>query len=184
MVTLSKLQMDAAGEFANAAMAAMKVPGGIHPATVIAASARMAGTYLFRSFELDLQGVKPGQIVLSPQAAQREGDLIQVALGSLARFGIKVALTPPQSVNDPQNQPVLAFLDTQRKIEPAYFPICRKFNFSAEQAAHSAAAATALLVRHCATALEPNVAFGVAAFGFIEGCKTTPDSFQDPHDAA
>src|ERR1700680_4359990 len=109
MVTLSKPQMDAAGEFANAAIAAMKVPGGIHPATVIAASARMAGTYLFRSFELNLQGVKPGQVVLSAQAAQREGELIQVALGSLARFGIKVVPAPQEAVNDPQNKPVLAF---------------------------------------------------------------------------
>jgi hypothetical protein len=73
-------------------IAAIKVPGGIHPATVIAASARMAGTYLFRSFELNLQGVKPGQVVLSAQAAQREGELIQVALGSLARFGTRSLL--------------------------------------------------------------------------------------------
>src|SRR5689334_17782005 len=104
MVTLSKLQMDAAREFANAAIAAMKGPGGIHPSTLIAASARMAGTYLFRSFDLDLPEVQPGQIVLSAQAAQREGELIQVALGSLARFGIKVAPASPQAMNDPQNR--------------------------------------------------------------------------------
>jgi hypothetical protein len=183
MVTLSKPQMDAAGEFANAAMAAIKVPGGIHPATVIAASARMAGTYLFRSYELNLHGVKPGQVVLSAQAAQREGELIQVALGSLARFGIKVAPAAQEAVNDSQNKPVLAFLDTQRKVEQAYFPIYRKFNFSAEQAAHSAAAATALLIRHCAKTLDPNVAFGVAAFGFVEGSKTAPDPLHS-HDAA
>jgi len=184
MVTLSKSQMDAAGEFANAAIAALKVPGGIHPATVIAASARMAGTYLFRSFELNLQGVKPGQIVLSVQAAEREGELIQVALGSLARFGIKVASAPQETLSNPQNKPVLAFLETQRKVEQEYFPICRKFNLSAEQAAHSAAAATALLIRHCAKALDPNVAFGLAAFGFVEGTKTAPDSLEHSYDPA
>lgn len=184
MVTLSKPQMDAAGEFANVAVAAMKVPGGIHPATVIAASARMAGTYLFRSFELNLRGVRPGQVVLSAQAAQRESELVQVALDALTRFGIKVAPASPEAVSDPQNKPVLAFLETQPKVEQAYLPICTKFNFSAEQAAYSAAAATALLIRHCAKALDPSIAFGVAAYGFIEGCKTAPDPLEFSQDAA
>ena len=52
--TLTKQQMDAAGEFANATIAALKVGEGAHPPTVVAASARMAGIYLFRSFGLKL----------------------------------------------------------------------------------------------------------------------------------
>ena len=65
MATLTKEQTDAAGEFANATIAALKI--GEAP-TIIAASARMAGTYLFRSFDLELPGLKPGQIVLSEAA--------------------------------------------------------------------------------------------------------------------
>jgi hypothetical protein len=61
MVTLSKQQMDAAQEFANATVSALKLAQGVHPPTLVAATARMAGTYLFRSLGLDVPGVSLGQ---------------------------------------------------------------------------------------------------------------------------
>jgi hypothetical protein len=50
MTALSKQQMDAAGEFANATVTALKVGDGVHPPTLVAASARMAGIYMTRQF--------------------------------------------------------------------------------------------------------------------------------------
>jgi hypothetical protein len=175
MLNLNKAQMDAAGEFANAAVSALKFQGGIHPATVVAGSARMAGTYLFRSFHLNLKDVLPGQAVLSVQAAEQETALVEIALGALRRFCIRIAPAPTERVNDPQNKPVLSFLETQRKLEAAYLPIQEKWKLSNQEAAQAVAAATALLIRHCAKVLEPSIAFGVAAYGFMEGTKTAPD---------
>jgi len=53
MTALSKQQLDAAQEFATATIEALKLLNGVHPGTVVAATARMAGSYLFRSFGLN-----------------------------------------------------------------------------------------------------------------------------------
>src|SRR5206468_6175887 len=115
----AKPQMDAAGEFANAAVAAFTVSGRIHPATVVAASARMAGTYLFRSFDLKLPKIDPGQAVLSVAADEQAPLLIEISAGILARAGLTV--TPPAADQTEQraNKPVLEFINTQRKLEAA-----------------------------------------------------------------
>jgi hypothetical protein len=173
MTTLTKQQMDAAGEFANATIAALKVDERVHPPTVIAASARMAGIYLFRSFGFEVSGVPPGQIVLSAEANARASVLMEITAGILSQIGIKIAESPPSTPADPKNKPTHEFLDTQKKAEPAYAPIKAKFALSDEQAAQSVAVGTALLIRHCAKVLDPNVAFGIAVYGFIEGAKTT-----------
>jgi hypothetical protein len=172
MTTLSKQQMDAAGEFANATIAALKVGEGVHPPTVIAASARMAGVYLFRSFGFDVAGVSPGEIVLSTEANEQTPLLMQVTAGILSQIGIKIAEAPPETPADPKAKPSLEFLETQKKVEPAYAPIKAKFALTDEQTAQSIAVGTALLIRHCAKFLDPNVAFGIAVYGYIEGAKT------------
>jgi len=184
MATLSKQQLDAAHEFANATLSTLKLSQGIHPPTVIAASARMAGTYLFRSFGLKLPGVLPGQVVLSEAANEQAPLLIQIAASTLARIGIKIANSPPALAADAKSKPMLGFLDTQRKLESVYAPIRAKFSLTADQAAQGAAVATALLIRHCAKAVDPNVAFGIAVYGFIEGSKTAPEPVEAPQDAA
>jgi len=175
MTTLSKQQMDAAGEFANATVAALKVGEGVHPPTLVAAGARMAGIYLFRSFGLDVAGVSPGDIVLSVQANEQTPLLIQITAEILARIGITIANAPPNTPPDSKTKPALDFLETQKKVEPLYAPIKSSFALSDEQAAQAVAVATALLIRHCAKVLDPNVAFGIAAYAFIEGCKTAAD---------
>jgi len=172
MTTLSKQQMDAAGEFANATIAALKVGEGVHPPTVIAASARMAGVYLFRSFGFDVAGVSPGEIVLSTEANEQTPLLMQITAGILSQIGIKITEAPPETPADPKAKPSLEFLETQKKVEPAYAPIKARFALTDEQTAQSIAVGTALLIRHCAKFLDPNVAFGIAVYGYIEGAKT------------
>jgi hypothetical protein len=180
VIALSKQQMDSAQEFANATMAALKLPKGVHPPTVIAGSARMAGTYLFRSFGLKLSGVLPGQVVLSEEANEKAPLLAQIAGSILARVGVRIANSPPEGLQqDPKAKPMLEFLASQRALEAAYAPIQRKFNFTDEQTAQAVAVATALLIRHCAKVLDPNLAFGIAVSGFIEGSKTVPERYDE-----
>jgi hypothetical protein len=175
MLELSRRQMEAAQEFATATVSALRLAEGVHPPTIVAATARMAGTYLFRSFGLRLRGVRPGAAVLSEAASERAPDLIQIAAGALARLGIGIATSPPAPGAGPRIEPMQGFLETQRKLEVAYAPIRAKYGFSAQEAAYAVAAATALLIRHCSRHLDPNVAFGLAAYGFVEGSKTAPD---------
>ena len=78
-------------------------------------------------------------------------------------------------MTDSKNEPVLEFLETQKKLEPLYAPVKASHGLLANEAAQAAAVATALLIRHCAKGLDPNIAFGIAVYGFIEGSKTAPE---------
>jgi hypothetical protein len=118
MTSLSKQQMDAAQEFANVTISALKRGQGVHAATVIAATARMGGTYLFRSFGFKLLGVKPGQAVLSDAANEQGPFLVQITHSVLSRMGIKLDISQSGGITNSKNEPMLAFLDTQKKLEP------------------------------------------------------------------
>jgi len=166
------------------AIAALKISGGVHPPTVLAGCARMAGTYLFRSFGLKLKGVKPGQTVLSAEAAEHSPLLVRTAAGILANLGVTIGSPPTGPLLDAKNKPVHEFLDTQRLLEARFAPIQSKYELTARQAAQAAVIATALLIHHFAKHLEPSAGFGVAAFAFAEGCQTAPDPVILSNDAA
>ena len=57
---LSQQQIEAAEEFARTTIETLKTERGIHAETAIAGTARMAGTFLFRSFNFSLKDAKPG----------------------------------------------------------------------------------------------------------------------------
>jgi len=175
MINLSKQQTDAAQEFATATIEALKMPNGVHPGTVVAAAARMAGSYLFRSLGLKLPGVKPGQFVLSIEANQQWPQLTQIALNCLARVGIKVDNTQAGKAIDQKHKPMLEFIATQKKLEPIYAPIKERYGFSSLEAAQSVAVATVLLIRHGIKYIDPDTALSIAVFGFVEGAKTVPE---------
>src|ERR1051326_99591 len=168
MTTLSKQQMAAAQEFANMTLTALKLPEGVHPATVVAAAARMGGTYLFRSFGFKLTGIKPGQAVLSDAANEQGAQLIQIAGSVLSQGRIKLDNARSGEATNSKNKPILKYLDTQKKLEALYAPIKAVGKLSLEEAAQAVAVATALLIKHCAKVLDPNVAFGIAVYGFVE----------------
>jgi hypothetical protein len=67
------------------------------------------------------------------------------------------------------------FLSTQKLLEPSFSRTQDALNLSYSEAAESAAMATALLVQKCIPVLDPHLAFGIAAYGFVEGTKTAPD---------
>lgn len=180
ILNLSQQQIDAAQEFATATIEALKLPSGVHPGTVVAASARMAGTYLFRSFGLKLPGVKPGQPVLSNKANEQWPQLINIAADALSRMRIVVDNAQAGREVEPQHKPMLAFLETQQKLEALYAPIKERHCFTAREAAHSVALATALLVNHAQNFIDPTTAFSIAVYGFVEGSKTAPEPVDIP----
>jgi len=175
MLKLSRQQIDAAQEFATATIEALKLPNGVHPGTVVAATARMAGTYLFRSFGLQLPGVKPGQCVLSVEANEQWPQLINIAADALSKMKIAIDNTQAGREVEPKHKPMLEFLETQKKLEPLYAPIMERYGFSTREAAHSVALATALMINHAKNFLDPTAAFNLAVFGFVEGAKTAPE---------
>lgn len=174
MVELTPEQRKAAAECAEAAVAALEPDGSVHPGTVIAGAARMAGTILFRSFNFPLQNVPAGQPVLSMEANERGPQLVDVAGGMLAQLGIRIDLARI-TTSAPADQPRIGFLETQRILEPMFAKITNRYGLSVQQSAESAAAAAALLIHQYERSIDPSSAFGIAVYGFIEGTKTTPD---------
>ncbi len=171
---LSQPQIDAAQEFANTVVAELRTDKGVHAETAVASVARMAGTFLFRSFGFQLTDVEPGGVVLSEQANEAGPRLIRVLAGALAEIGVALDEQRLGASGLEANQPKLGFLETQKRLEPLFSGIRARHGLSLVEAAEAGAVATAFMVHQCTSVLDPNVAFGVAVYGFIEGMKTAP----------
>lgn len=175
MALLTKEQQDAAQKFVGLAIEAFKSETGVHAETTIAGTARMAGTFLFRSFAFPIVSIQPGQAVLSDAANEQGPKLIQALGNVLAHIGVELDKSKLGANRDPEHQPLADFLATQKRLEPGFSQAMQALGLSYVQAAESAAIATAILIKQCIPVLDPNVAFGIAAYGFVEGSKTAPD---------
>jgi hypothetical protein len=176
MGALSQQQIQAAQQFVRITTETLKTERGVHAETAIAGAARMAGTFLFRSFNFSLEGAKPGQPVLSDQANEQGLRLIQILGSVLEHVGVELDKDKLGKTPVPENRPLLGFLETQKHLEPKYSTIKLRLGLSLQDAADSAAAATALIIQQSLPVLDPNVAFGIAVYGFIEGSKTVPEA--------
>lgn len=173
-VTLSEEQVEAANEFAHATMKALRSDRGVHAETAVAAASRMAGAFLFRSFGFVLPNLEPGQYVLSEQANEYGPRLVGLLSSMLSKLGVAVN---EAIAGDPvtADRPQLGVIETQKLLGPEFGAIRERHKLSLQQAADAGAVATAIVLSYCAPVLDPNVAFGVAVTGFIEGTKTAPD---------
>ena len=164
----------AAREFVNIAIEELSDERGVHAETVIAGVARMAGTFLFRSFGFQLKDAKPGQAVLSEQANEQGPRLVNIAATVLTDAGVEL---DPNSVSDDStkgHEPLFDFLITQQRLEPKFDNVRNKLGLSLPQAADAGALASAMLIHQTSQVLDSNVAFEIAVYSFIEGSKTIP----------
>ena len=175
MTTFSEAHANVAKELANITVASFTSNGSVHPGTLVAATARMAGTYLFRSLQLDLQGVQPGQAVLSQPANEQMQLLVRIAAAIVATLGINLDHTRAAESVDEKHQPLIPFLETQRKLEPLYREITNRNGMSDYDGARASAVAAAMLVFQCSQILEPNMGFSILSYGIVEGTKIAPD---------
>jgi len=167
-------QLRAADSYVDIVVKSLRTDKGVHSETAIAAAARMAGTFLFRSFDFPLKDVKPGSAVLS-DAANDRGPLLLQTLGA-GLSALKVNLDSSKlSANVPnENQPQLSVSETQSRVEAQFRDVSENLNLTPEQSAHACALAAARLIHMTSTALDPHIGFSVAAYGFVEGSKTAP----------
>lgn len=175
MTTLTDPQVAAAQAFANATIDALRTERGVHAETAVAGAARMAGTFLFRSFAFPAEGLQPGQAVLSDQANDEGPELIGILGGVLSHIGVTLENDKLGAAASDEHRPALDFLATQKLLEPRYREIQSQHGLTGKEAAQASAVAAAFLVQQCAQVLDPHAAFGIAVYGFIEGAKTVPD---------
>ncbi len=175
VVPLTKAQIEAASQFADATVDGIKTDLGVHAETAVAAAARMAGTFLFRSFGFALGDVQPGQAVFSDKGNEQGPVLVSIMGAILTQLGISPGEKTHGDESPSQLRPNQDFLSTQRSLEPNFLSIAEQHGLSGQSAAYAAAAATAILIQRASKVLDPREAFDIAVYGFIEGTKTAPD---------
>jgi len=165
-------QLRASREIADAIVTALRTERGVHAETAVAGAARLAGAFLFRSFNLPTSGIAPGSPVLSDVANQRGPLLVEVLQAGLGGLGVSVDSAAMEE--SPEHEPQMNFLETQQALEPRLAEIAAAHGLEGEGAARACALATALLIYRTREVLEPRVSFGLAVYGFVEGTKTMP----------
>ena len=167
-------QTSAAEEIANVIVQLLQSERGVHAETTVSAAGRLAGTFLIRSFELDLSAIAPGTPIFSEDANERGPLLFQTL--SMALSEARVPLDGSR-IGEPipsENAPQLSILEVQARLEPAVRAIVVGAGLDLEQSAHACALAAGQLIARSTAVLEPHVGFMLAAQGFVEGSKTAP----------
>jgi hypothetical protein len=170
----TKDQVAAANEMVTAIVGALSVDGRVHAETAVAAAARLAGTFLFRSFGFPPTTAPPGSPVLSDAANERGPAVIQTFATVLGRLGVSLENPDLSEPIPEQHRPRLDVVETQRALEPALDRIARAHQLDLVAAAHTAAVAAAILVQRTQSVLVPRLGAALAVYGVVEGSKTMP----------
>lgn len=172
---ISEAQDNAAGEFVELIAARVGRERAIHPQTAIACAARLAGSLLLRSFNLNIAGVEPGSVILSNEANEKGPDLINVAGSMLDSMGVSLDREKlGQAPSEGGEQPRLTVEQSLALLQDEALAIAKQNGLNLEQAAHAAAMATAFIVKESARSVSAEDGFNLAIYGFIEGSKTVP----------
>ena len=180
LLNISQAQHKAAGEVVELVAAKIGKGRAVHPETAISASARLAGSLLLRSFNLNLDKYAPGAIILSHEANEKGPVLINSLSGYLSALKVqldKQKLSGKQTLRG--GEPQLDILGVLSLLQESALEIGKTNQLSVEQTAHAAALATGFLVKECAPQIGAETGFNIAAFGFVEGSKTVPPRIFD-----
>ncbi len=151
---------------------------GVHAETAVSAAARMAGTFLLRSFDLPIAKLEPGAPVLSDAANAKGPALVELLLFALEQMKIPIDQARAKAANH-DGAALLTVLQIQERAEVGLTEIKNRHGLDYEGAARAAAFAAAFLVQDTKEVLDPSAAFGIAAYGFVEGAKTVPQKLPE-----
>ena len=153
----------------------------IHPETAIASAARLAGSFMFRSFDLELAGVEPGTLILSKEADERGPHLVGILAAALKMFDDRLDTDKLGGQHRMMGEePKLEIAQSLKALQYDAMLKAQSHGLNPVQAAEAAAIATAYVVKECIASIGIDVGFNVGAAGFVEGCKTVPPALQPP----
>lgn len=167
-------QLKAARVISDYIVSALATERGAHAETCVSGSARMAGTILFRTFGLPTDNMTVGSPVLSDIANERGPVLVEVMKSGLTGLGIEIDERTAGTGPSDGHAPLITIIETQQKLDEKIYEICATHGLYGEAAARSCALATALLISLTKSVLDPQISFGLAVYGFVEGTKTVP----------
>lgn len=96
----------------------------------ISCVARLAGSFLFRSFELKVGDVKPGTVMLSHEANTKGPQLVNITHAALQNFDIQIDNEKMSKMNRHISQ--VAFLDDMNRIQTPALAIMKNNDLSYE----------------------------------------------------
>lgn len=172
---LAKRRQDAANEVL-ALLERHFATSAPHPQSVLYAASWLAGTSLFRALRLG-EALQPGVVVLSEKVNEEWPKLMRTFVYLVEKFGIKVKPDEATFKIEPEHQSHESLRRIQEELQVPYNAIMTAHGFDYADGAKTGAVACALLVKgYCAThkVLEPGLAAGIVAMGFVEGAKTAP----------
>ncbi len=145
----------------------------------ISSTARLAGSFLFRSFEFKIDDAKPGTAMLSEEANTKGPQLVNLTYTVLQNMGVQIDNNKMSDVN--QQQAESNFVDVIGKVQSPALKIMKKNGLNYEQMAQSSAIATAFIIQQ-SNNITPEEGFGTAIYHYIEGTKTFPPEFSNESD--
>lgn len=182
---ISEAQNKAAGEMVELVAGRVGSERAVHSETAIASTARLAGSLLLRSFNLKLEELEPGTVVLSNEANEKGPQLIEIMSAVLQRFGVSLDHEKLEGETAKMGEePQLTVVQSLALLQEDAMRIASENGLGLEDAAQAGAVATAFIVKECAKGIGGEVGFNVAVFGFIEGCKTAPPAIGPPQKSA
>jgi len=137
----------------------------------ISSTARLAGSFLFRSFEFQVKDAKPGTVMLSEEANTKGPQLVNITHAVLNNMGVQIDNNKMSNGNQKPGES--NFVDVIAKIQSPAIEIMKKNDLNFEQMAQSAAIATAFIIQQ-SNNITPEQGFGTAIYHYIEGTKTLP----------
>jgi hypothetical protein len=142
----------------------------------ISSTARLAGSFLFRSFEFKIDDAKPGTVMLSEDANTKGPQLVNITHAVLQNMGVQIDNNKMSNGN--QQQAESNFVGVIGKVQSPALKIMKKNGLNYEQMAQSSAIATAFIIQQ-SNNITPEEGFGTAIYHYIEGTKTLPPEFSN-----
>jgi hypothetical protein len=173
---LQKNRAEAATEVLKLFDRDFRTPQGVHPGTVLAAAAWLAGTSLYRSFRYT-QTSEPGTVMLSEKANQEFPKLLDLFTYYMVKGGTQIK--PEHFILDTPDalKPQKTILEIQETHQDEYNTIMKKHNLDYLDGARAGIIACAMLFNyHCVKRqdLDPRIAAGIISMGVVTGAKTAP----------
>jgi hypothetical protein len=140
----------------------------------ISSTARLAGSFLFRSFGFEIRDAKPGTVMLSEEANTKGPQLVNITHAVLQNLGVQI--DDQKMANGNQKPSASNFVEVIGKMQVPALEIMNRNELSFEQMAQSAAIATAFIIQQSQN-ITPENGFGMAIYHYIEGSKTNPPDF-------
>lgn len=140
----------------------------------ISSTARLAGSFLFRSFNFKIPDAKPGTVILSEEANIKGPLLVNITHAVLQNFGIHIDNNKISEGS--QRHAESSFIEVIDKVQSPALAIMKYRELSFEQMAQSTAIATAFIIQQSGN-IPPEEGFGIAIYHYIEGSKTNPPDF-------